>query len=606
MINTSQSTSIGLHVPAASEPINKEGKAKRESFSRGWLLKQIYLAYANLPLPTPKNPRKIVLLNRAHGGVGDYAAGYKVVNLMEQIDPHAIISWVSTPSEVRHFKTPSPKLKFANIDHSESGFEHNAEVDLVIQGPLNDSNSSTYLQDKYKIKFEGQHYSFVEICGFLDEGINLFGSLYDRFAEIVPSHEIVIRSGGTIGFLENGVSNSFNSEHQRQMMDAILDECLKSHVLGMGIDGSSGLLFEENSTPPQLSQIYAHPEAMLEIENKLLLEQIFQTPPSTTVPIHSFTALQSLNFGYAHYTDVKGRFIDSVAIHENKKNLTFVFYQIQKGNDLSKLAYFQRKVFTPQRVALLQRLGYGKIVVKSDEKLNDLIIKLPSDNKNSRTLTVILHQCFSKNDMRCLQLASERILATGDNSACEAFSSRFKLYMYEDISKQRDPEEYIGNSFRKGEFLNQQIRVGTEVYPPLGRFLKLSSQEVQLTEGQMKEMETILSDPGIAPAFLKFAETITRNYQFKPLLEGMIRRHFWKRHYPKFFDLEKSLLAQHAQLTKSIAEKYFIKKNDNPTELPTDISLLLSEAAVKYSSGIRLKDYFPKAIAELIHSLAYL
>jgi hypothetical protein len=226
----------------------------------------------------------------------------------------------------------------------------------------------------------------------------------------------------------------------------------------------------------------------------------------------------SFNFGYAHTLGSWGKFIKCVAIHEKKRDVVIVLNQKGTFYDLSTKE-FKEKIFTKKLLNFLRKKGCGNIVLKG--KGQKIVL---SKKPLGRTLTVIVRTFFAPNDMKRLQLAAERILSTGDNSAVEAWCSRCILYLYENLA----------NGGCKWRFLQQQVDLAKPISCNLSRLLALFGGDKRLPKGRtdkedMNEMEKLLSDPDLGNNTLKFCDHIVKNYSFDKVLEAALKRAAW--HY---------------------------------------------------------------------------
>ena len=169
---------------------------------------------------------------------------------------------------------------------------------------------------------------------------------------------------------------------------------------------------------------------------------------------------------------------------------------------------------------------------------------LLQDAKNpqlERRLTVIVRPSFNPSDMRCMQLASERLLATGDNSAVESWCARCKLYLYEDVSN-------LGCKWR---FLQQQVDLAQTISPNLSKLLALFGGDRRLPNRslnqpldgpKMIEMEELLNAPDLSDATLQFCDRITSTYSFYAVLEAALKRTAWHHYIPQLARIEAETL----------------------------------------------------------------
>jgi len=249
--------------------------------------------------------------------------------------------------------------------------------------------------------------------------------------------------------------------------------------------------------------------------------------------------LYSLNSGYAHRWNSWAKFIDCVSIHEKQKNVVMVLNQAGALGSFSTQD-FQKLIFTPARIAFLKQKGYDNINLKGAEENT---IKVEQSSNPKRCLTIILRPAFSPNDIKQLQLSSDRLLATGDNTAVEAWCARCKLYLYEDVA----------NGGCKWRFLQQQVDLAKTISPNLSRLLALFGGDRRLpnridllskdfSAETLAEIELILDDPNIEKETFKFCKTIVEKFSFEEVLKAALKRCAWQYYLPELVKLESETL----------------------------------------------------------------
>ena len=248
----------------------------------------------------------------------------------------------------------------------------------------------------------------------------------------------------------------------------------------------------------------------------------------------------SLNFGYAHSDQSMANFIDFVAIHERQKQLVIVFHRTE--GDTSTL-------FSQQRVAFLEKWGYGSIIAKQIGK--EPVELLRSTRLDLRTLTALFVPSVAPNDMRQLQLASERLLATGDNSPAEAWAARCKLFMYEIFGLKR-------------AFHKQQVQLASRISDNLGKFFELSSMP-SLKCDEMEQVIQILLDEKLSEATLEFCRRVCLDFSLEPILEGALKRTAWLHCQPNLIDEEVALIEEEAKS----AMVHLLQRADAPPQTVT-------------------------------------
>ncbi|HXF29838.1 MAG TPA: DUF562 domain-containing protein, partial [Chlamydiales bacterium] len=266
---------------------------------------------------------------------------------------------------------------------------------------------------------------------------------------------------------------------------------------------------------------------------------------------------------FAHWSGSWARFIDFVAVHEKKKDVVIVANQ-EGEFEKNTTKQFYDKLFTFKRLKLLKHYGYGTIVVKGANGEEFIVKTIPQPNE--RTLTVIVRPSFLPYDMKMLQLAAERLLATGDNTAAEAWAARCKLYQYENVS----------NCGCKTTFLAQQVALAKTVSLSLARFIEIAGQSSrhELPEADLFEAIALVESDGFSKATQEFCRVIAQNYSFKPVLEGALKRAAWMHTLPELMKEEAEALDP--VFTKALMTSFVDESVRPPTQVPTDYAPLLA------------------------------
>jgi hypothetical protein len=255
-------------------------------------------------------------------------------------------------------------------------------------------------------------------------------------------------------------------------------------------------------------------------------------PPERSIP--------SLNFGYAHRAYSWGRFIDVAAWHESSADLVFVLNR-RGAYGVCSAAAFLEKIFTVERQDLLAKQGF-RLVRIQDEISNAPVLSLSAHTTHMhhkrRQIQVILRQRFKPQDMRLLQLAAERLLSTGDNTAIESWAARAKIFVYEDVN----------NGGYKTAFLAQQIAIAQQVAPDVASLLQIfgSKGKVLPNLGQ-QNMQQLLRKPNLADDTLRFCEHLCTHYDLRLHLTGALKRTVWLTCNPALWQIEIDLTAPYLQ-----------------------------------------------------------
>ena len=302
--------------------------------------------------------------------------------------------------------------------------------------------------------------------------------------------------------------------------------CFDSDGICMGLVPGSGIFFDQSRLDTPLSREYCCPAPLLKIKDDSLRRDILRSLDSINKDTLPNFDLHSFNSGYAHRPSSWGKFIDFVAIQEREKHVTIVLNQHGEF-DRPNTSDFSKMIFTPERLMLLKQMGYGKVMVKGEE--SETLTLQTSSESSQRNLTVIIRPSFKPEDMKQLQLASERLIATGMNTPAESWASKCKLYIYEDVA----------NCGVTGEFLKQQIKVAQKINPKLGRLLQIAGEKNKpLSPEEMTEATKILHDPELSTATLNFCDHVTSNYRFQNALVASLKRVMWHHYIPELTKVE--------------------------------------------------------------------
>ncbi len=481
-------------------------------------------------LPWPEKMQKILIFTHLSGGKGDLAAAGKVIALMQRICPDLIFDWAVIAA--CYDPTYQPHLFLNGADHSKvhvrcsptvyggSKPKDESPADMVVTGPFSlCDHSCEEIEKTINRPIKGPVFSFQENAQFLWQ---------------LNSHE-------TQEIISDGRKGHRSNEEIYQKLHPIIFPSTATRersTLPMGIQPGSGVFLDTARIKAPLSRGYCCPSYLLQIQDAQLRDDIliamnvFDQGTQPDYDQHSF------NSGYAHASATWARFIDCVAMHEKKKHVVIVLNQEGAVHQLSTPT-FQSEIFTQKRLAFLKQKGFGDILLKG-EKPQTFAVQKAANPQQERRLIVIIRKFFSPNDMKCMQLASERLLATGDNSAAEAWCSRCKLYLYEDVN----------NAGCKWRFLQQQVDLAKTISPNLSRLLTLFGGGLRInippheprSEDQMAEIEELLNDPNISDATLQFCDEIVSNYSFDTVLEGALKRTAWHNYIPELAQIEASAL----------------------------------------------------------------
>lgn len=463
-------------------------------------------------LPWPASIQKIVVLTDVKGGSGDVVAAAKAIALMQRICPTLTFDWVLKGSDDPSSFLNCQDTSKVSIRYWGSTPSKEDAGDFLLTGPVKLGWGIDYIESRISRKIAGPIFGFMENA----EGLRTF----DR----KQPTRIVKRSTQ-----EDSLNKIYQELHQCIFPSKSDDS---EGLLPMGIRPGIGVFLDRSRIEASLSRGYCCPSYLSQIKDAKLRKDILEAMNIFDGQSQPDYDRYSFNFGYAHYRASWGKFIDCVAIHEKNKHVVIVLNQRGAVARLSTRE-FQDQIFDEERLMFLKRKGYGTIIFKGQDQEDVLLQQV----KDSRSLTVIVRPSFTPNDMRQIQLASERLLATGDNSAVEAWCARCKLYLYEDVA----------NGGCKWRFLQQQVDLAQTISPNLSKLLALFGGDRRLSDHfpnkplssqKMEEIEQLLNDPHLSTATLQFCEHITSNYSFDEVFEAAIKRTVWHHCIPELAKIE--------------------------------------------------------------------
>ncbi len=492
-----------------------------------FLWSEIGRQYATLPWP--KEMKNIVVLTKVCGGRGDIVAAAKVIELMQTINPDCTIDWVVEHSWIAENKTRYDFNSFLVSKDPSKVFIRdikskpltNEPGDFLILGPVNSIGNRNYVNSLIQREIRGPIFYFLE---------NASGSTLFNRRKFLSNY--------------NNNNSSYQSNHPL-IFPAHSDLDSNHGYLSMGIAKGTGVFLDQDRLTAGLSLDYCCPTYLKKIKDKSLQKAIFEamkTKNPTEIDYQNY----SINFGYAHRDESWGKFIDCVAIHEKQKHVVIVLNQYGEFFKATQ-EKFQEHIFTSERLKFLKRKGYGNIFCRG-EKETQRVQK--ANSQKGRDLTVIIRPSFAPNDVKQLQLASERLMATGDNSAAESWCARCKLYLYEDVAN-------LGCKWR---FLEQQVDLASTISPNLSQLLarfggarefKSSCNKV-LSAEDMAEIEKLLNDPDLEKATLDFCDCITQEYSFSEILSSALKRAAWHYSVPEVAKVEADILAEDGNFSATV------------------------------------------------------
>lgn len=544
----------------------------------GILLRKCLLtSYQTMPLPPTEKSRKYLITNRIYGGSGDIAAAAAVIRLIIRIDPKAVIHWSTEGyGTAVNFLPKDLRERVSIFPYKKSGYEAQEPIDCIIETPLGGLGPSNlpYFKEKFKLRPDERMLFVYEIGTSSSPGLE-FAQTTE--GEGLDEHGLDIclqsKKGKVHVHVMEGEKKVVFANLPKDKRDEVVRFFVKNMQAGadlvaipMNLDDSSGVMIdaavsEEDEKTAMEDRVTFQSRHLDTIEDAKLKAQLL----GEYKDFSAFCKDYGIAFGYAHYTESKARLIDFYTMQERNKNVAVVLFQARKEDEATTLAYFQKKVFTEERLAKLKENGIGKVCLKSADSDKEEIISIKTDQKDARTLLVVLRESFAKETMKVFQTIGNAQLSTGDNSACEVFAysteACLEFFMYEDLSKHFGSES-VGWSGLKQEFLQQQIKLATEIYAPLGELMTLTSTEEMSKEGRDK-VSALLKDEKIPSMLSQFMQKIRKKMNFYPILEGMIKRHLWQKYDSKRLNLEEQMFMSSEDVSKVVETHYFREPGRN-------------------------------------------
>ncbi len=528
------------------------------------LHRQIENQYGDLSWPP--EIQKIVVYTDVLGGRGDIAAAAKAIAVMQQISPTLTFDWILKCYRQDQYNplsfVDSPDPSKIKVRISGSNPSDPSPGDLLLIGPGIPR--------------------FFGIDGLEKEISRKIGGPIFRFAEIAS-----LTSGIELAMLQGFARNTHpavSSDQMYQMMHQNLffvTADFDDKFLPLGIRPGSGVFLDRRRIEAPLSRGYCCPSYIKQIEDPSLRKDLLQAMNVFDDRSEPNYDQFSLNSGYAHHFTSWVKFIDCVAMHEKNKHVVIVINQQGTFGPLTTHE-FKEKVFTPERLAFLKQKGYGTVALKG-KGVEAWLLQEANDPLSDRRLTVIVRHLFTPRDMRSMQLASERLLTTGDNSVVEAWCARCKLYLYEDVA--------IGMKWR---FLQEQVDEAKNISPNLSQLLACFGGDQRLpdpcrnqflTDQKMNELELLLNDPDLSDATLQFCDAMTAKRPFEEILRAALKRTVWHHCIPELAKIEAETMDPDF---RNGLVGYFESSKKIPTtfqvRIPPEMKVRIQEAVRNYSS----------------------
>lgn len=479
-------------------------------------------AYSDLPWPS--NFENIVVYTEIVGGYGDVASAGKIIACLRAVDQKVKIKWI-IKGRIRDdpwkFIPGAHDRLWIEFTHDPSSKVEFTTVDLIVCGPTNITRKAKQWSMILGIEITCPIIKFLEIA-YSYEVISVYAAetrlarwpevyVYERSTtegSIFPQHSRKRLTPEELSPERIAHHEKKKKEYIAELYEEWPDLLLKQDGLVMGIKPGTGVLRHENYMESSFSDVIT----------KYLTEDI-----------SGF----SVNCGYAHRMASKLKFIDCVTFSADAERILIILNQ---EGELEKYDFsgFVRRICTEARMNKLQAEGYGRLLISGRKHQHT------QKFDGSKTLIIVVRKWYPHEDFLVFQGASERILATGDNSPIEAWASLVttgKLFLYEDVA----------NAGCKSKFLQQQVALATQIYPPYGQLLAMFGGErtkyaeclnKEWSNEHWSEVREILSASDLSSHVRTFCRTILEEYRFETLWLNLVKRQVYLQRYPELHALE--------------------------------------------------------------------
>ena len=433
-------------------------------------------------LPWPTNIYQLTLITEIRGGLGDISSAAKIINLLQEMSPRIHIDWIITPiyTDAMSFIDNKDRVR---INPLIPYFPH-----LLLVGPSNCMWGTKYIESRFHFKLKGIRFDFLE-------------------AGSEPNTDVLACVQNLSGYEQ---IHRFVFPASHHLSNAVI----------MGLRPGMGMIFDKNRMGCK-STISELLDMLNDVSLKNNINKFYVDKNNSW----------SINSGYAHRPNSWKKFIDCVAIHEKSSNVIIILNSRGEFDNYNN-ADFIEKILDQTRIKFLINLGYEQIIFN-----NKKICK----SKENRKLVIITQPKFSVDNMKIIQLISDRIMCTGNSSVSEAIScgSRewmpLKLYLYEDVA----------NCGVTDNFANQQIEIAKKIYPNFAHLLKIFAfSYTEPNAEQMDKITKILNDKELSKYVYKFCKIIVENYSFDKIFKNSLLRSLWLHIDSKLLDIEISSISQ--------------------------------------------------------------
>ncbi|MBS3904163.1 MAG: hypothetical protein KGZ39_02425 [Simkania sp.] len=490
-------------------------------------IEQLYLELDRFPIRV----QRVYVYTIIQGGLGDFAAAAKIINEIFRKHPKLQFVWGYNNTYLLEknqlqFTPPPPFFSYFLHEQSRSNVtiidldKESPPPDLLsthllICGPVQCSINTAHLCAKLAINLQGPRWDFcensIEKTSHLENIKNSCldnptWSLHTRYSYLFPSHSSI-----------------------------------KNTVRSMGLTPGTGILIDESRK--QASLHIDRLSSLQNLQNPILKNKIYTTLHCEDTDSYPDSDQYSIYFGYAHYIESWQNFIICAA-REKQRSLLLLLNQhgIQATTEKTEEIYCKYPVRFFNDIILGNELKrflhtHGYQTIRVIDITTDTIAETTLGS--GRELTILLYEYLDPDDIKCLQLAADGYLCTGDHSAGEAISAaggKTPLYIYEPWA-------------HKNRFYKEQLRIARECSLQLEAFLTICTDHTSDLTERMTKILPFLEDPLLAEATHRFCTCIRTNYSFNSIALGSIARALW--HFQHKYLIE----AEISSLTKESKQK---------------------------------------------------
>ncbi|ANH78254.1 hypothetical protein Cs308_0083 [Candidatus Chlamydia sanziniae] len=296
--------------------------------------------------------------------------------------------------------------------------------------------------------------------------------------------------------------------------------------ISLGFSQGTGILIDAERAEAPLSEGHCCPSYLVDIKHvnlrKLLLAAFIDYEKKDPTVLRSV----SINYGDSYGLSLRRLFIDIVMLDETEKDVVVVCnHKVETG---IRMTEHDQTVFNERKCLLMANRGYSHLnVIHCCDQSIEVKERVVLNETKGRAYTLILTSTLDGSDVRNLQLASDRMLATGDNSAFESMAAGCKLFVYETLEHKHCWQE-------------EQAIFASRISSDLERFFDTIAHENK----KLIRLLPQLKNPNLHKACRTFCETAVACKDFSYVLDTAVRQAIWTSRHPELIVMEQKALGE--------------------------------------------------------------